>query len=82
MWKNLFINHYTPESLEESKQWVKPCESALNRPKMQQSAGKVMANVLITLQASQSDWDKKIGCIGTFFLAHRGLFYVHRVHFF
>ena len=40
------------------------------------------------IQASQSLWDKKQGVqgpfflpIGTFFLAHRDLFYAHRVHF-
>ena len=41
-----WIHHYTLESREGSKQWVKPGESALKRPKTQQSAGKVMVSVL------------------------------------
>ena len=36
---------YTPELRERSKQWVKTGESAPKRPKTQQSAGKIMANV-------------------------------------
>ena len=40
-----WIHHYTPESREGSKQWVKPGETASKRPKTQQSAGKVMVNV-------------------------------------
>ena len=40
-----WIHHYTPESREGLKQWVKPGESAPKRPKTQQSAEKVMASV-------------------------------------
>ena len=40
-----WIHHYTPESSEGSKQCVKPGKSAPKRPKMQQSAGKVMSSV-------------------------------------
>ena len=40
-----WIHHYTPESSQQSKQWVGPGESAPHRPKSQQSAGKVMATV-------------------------------------
>ena len=40
-----WIHHYTPESHEESKQWVKLDESAPKRPKTQQSSGKIMAIV-------------------------------------
>ena len=40
-----WIHHYTPESREGSKQWVKPGESAPKRPKTQQTAGKVMTCV-------------------------------------
>ena len=39
------IHHCTPESRKGSKEWVKPGESALKRPKTQQSIGKVMASV-------------------------------------
>ena len=39
------IHHYTLESREGSKQWVKPDESAPKCPKTQQLAGKVMASV-------------------------------------
>ena len=39
------IHHYTPESREGSKQWVKPGESATKRLQTQQSSGKVMASV-------------------------------------
>ena len=40
-----WIHHYTPESHEGSKQWVKPGESAPKRPKTQRSAEKIMASV-------------------------------------
>ena len=40
-----WIHYYTSESREGSKQWVKPGESAPKRPKMQQSAGKVVTSV-------------------------------------
>ena len=40
-----WIHHYTLESREGSKHWVRPGESAPKRPKTQQSAEKVMANV-------------------------------------
>ena len=40
-----WIHHYTRKSREESKQWVKPGESAPKRPKTQESPGKVMVNV-------------------------------------
>ena len=40
-----WIHHYTPESRQGSKQWVKPRENAPKRPKTQQSAGKVMTSV-------------------------------------
>ena len=36
-----WIHHYTQESREGSKQWVKPRESAPKRPKTQQSSGKL-----------------------------------------
>ena len=42
-----WIHHYTPESREESKQWVKPGESALKRSQTQQSAGKIMTSVFL-----------------------------------
>ena len=42
----IWIPQETQKSLEGSKQWVKPGESAQRRPKTQQSAGKVMASVL------------------------------------
>ena len=41
----IWIHHYTPESCEVSKQWVKPGESAPKRWKTQRSAGKVKARV-------------------------------------
>ena len=40
-----WIHHYTPESREWSKQWVKPGESSPKHSKTQQSAGKVLASV-------------------------------------
>ena len=40
-----WTQHYTPESLEVSKQWVKLGESALKHPKTKQSAGELMASV-------------------------------------
>ena len=40
-----WIRRYTPESREGSKQWVKPGESALKRPKTQHSTRKVIASV-------------------------------------
>ena len=40
-----WIHHYTPESHEGSKQWVKSDESAPKRSKTQQSSEKVMAKV-------------------------------------
>ena len=40
-----WIHHYTLESREGSKQWVKPGESALKRSKTQKSAKKVMTSV-------------------------------------
>ena len=40
-----WIQRFTPESREGSKQWIKPGESAPKRPKTQQSIGKVMASV-------------------------------------
>ena len=36
------FHHYTPKSREGSKQWFKPGESVLKRPKTQQSAGNAM----------------------------------------
>ena len=39
------IHHYTPESREGSKQWIKLGESAPKRLKTLQSAGKVLASV-------------------------------------
>ena len=38
----IWIHHYTPESLEGSKLWIKPGESAPKPPKTDQSAGKVI----------------------------------------
>ena len=38
-----WIHRYTPESRVGSKQWTIPCESALKRPKTQQSAVKVIS---------------------------------------
>ena len=43
----IWIHHYTPESREGSKQWVKPEESAPKRLKSQQSAEKVVAGVVL-----------------------------------
>lgn len=40
-----WIHFYTPESMQQSKQWVSPGESAPKRPKTQQWTGKVMASV-------------------------------------
>ncbi len=40
-----WIHHYTPETAQQSKQWVSKGQSAPKRPKSQQSAGKVMATV-------------------------------------
>ena len=40
-----WIYHYTPESREGSKQWIKSGESVPKRPKTQQSIVKVMASV-------------------------------------
>ena len=40
-----WIHHYTLESREGSKQWIKPSESAPKRPKTQQSTKKVMVSV-------------------------------------
>ena len=40
-----WLHHYTPKSREGSKEWVEPGESTPKHPKMQQSAGKVMASV-------------------------------------
>ena len=40
-----WIRHYTSESHEGSKQWVKYGENVPKRPKTQQSSGKVMASV-------------------------------------
>lgn len=40
-----WIHYYTPESMQQSKQWVSPGETAPKRPKTQQWAGKVMASV-------------------------------------
>ena len=37
-----WIHHYTPESREESKKWVKPGKSAPKRPKTQKSTEKIM----------------------------------------
>ena len=39
------IHHYTSESREESKQWVKPRQCVPKPPKTQQSSEKVMARV-------------------------------------
>ena len=41
----MWIHYYNVGSREGPKQWVKPGESAPKRPKKQQSAGEVMANV-------------------------------------
>ena len=41
----IWVYHYTPESREGSKRWVKPGESALKRPNTLQSSGKVVVNV-------------------------------------
>ena len=40
-----WVNHYTLELRKGSKQWVESGKNARNRPKTQQSAGKVMASV-------------------------------------
>lgn len=40
-----WIHYYTPESKQQSGQWLEPGESRPKRPKTQQSAGKVMASV-------------------------------------
>lgn len=40
-----WIHYYTPESTQQSKQWILPDERTPKRPKTQQSAGKVMATV-------------------------------------
>lgn len=40
-----WVHYYTPESTQQSKQWVLPGESAPKRPKAQKSAGKVMATI-------------------------------------
>ena len=40
-----WIHHYTPETKEQSKQWVEAGGSPPKRLKTQQSAGKVMASV-------------------------------------
>ena len=40
-----WIHHYTPETKEQSKQWVEAGGSAPKSSKTQQSAGKVMATV-------------------------------------
>ena len=45
MMDDTWIHHYTPESREESKQWVKPGESAPKRQKTQLSAAKVITSV-------------------------------------
>ena len=39
-----WIHHYTPESKQQAKQWVRPGRTAPKRAKTQQSAGKVMAS--------------------------------------
>lgn len=38
-----WIHFYTPESTQQSKQWISPGESAPKRPKTQKTAGKIMA---------------------------------------
>jgi [histone H3]-lysine36 N-dimethyltransferase SETMAR len=40
-----WLHHYTPESNRQSAEWTARDESNPNRPKTQQSAGKVMASV-------------------------------------
>lgn len=40
-----WIHHYTPESQQQSKEWVPEGGSRPKRPKTQQSAGKVLATV-------------------------------------
>ena len=45
MMDETWIRHYSPESREWPKQWVKPGESASKLPKTQQSSGKVMTSV-------------------------------------
>ena len=40
-----WINHYTPEMKEQSKQWTSPGECAPKKAKTVPSAGKVMATV-------------------------------------
>jgi [histone H3]-lysine36 N-dimethyltransferase SETMAR len=55
-----WIHHYTPETAQQSKQWVSKGQSAPKRPKTQQSAGKVMATVF---------WDGR-GIIHVDYLEH------------
>jgi len=45
-----WIHHYTPETKQQSKQWISPGESAPKKAKMVPSAGKVMATIF---------WDAK-----------------------
>ena len=40
-----WIHHYTPETKEQSKQWISPGESAPKKAKTIPSAGKIMATV-------------------------------------
>jgi histone-lysine N-methyltransferase SETMAR len=46
-----WIHHYTPETKEQSKQWVPSGESAPKKAKMVPSAGKVMPTVFWDSQA-------------------------------
>ena len=62
-----WIHHYTLESREGSKQWVKRCESAPMCPKTQQLAGKVVASVF---------WDAH-GVIFIDYLSKEGILLEH-----
>lgn len=55
-----WIQHYTPESAQQAKQWRKTGESPPKRPKSEKSAGKVLASVF---------WDSK-GIIFIDYLEH------------
>ena len=52
-----WIHYYTPETKQQSKQWVYPGESAMKKAKMVPSAGKVVATIF---------WDSKGTILLTF----------------
>ena len=52
----VWIHHYTPETKEQSKQWVEAGASVPQRPKTQQSAGKVMVTVFWAVHGVHIDY--------------------------